>query len=175
MKIHSESRIHHPREQVYLAYRDRLPELAAYIPDIKEIRVLSSEAGPLGPILLNEWVGERELPKAVQGLLKPEWLTWHDFARWDDAEHHVDWRIELPAFPGQAECAGRNAFLEDGPNATRVLLSGDLRLKIERVPGVPSFMVRRLIPMVEEVVVKLITPNLQRINESLERFLDAEH
>jgi hypothetical protein len=41
MRIHSESIVRHPRERVFKAYRDELPEIAAYMSDIREIRIVN--------------------------------------------------------------------------------------------------------------------------------------
>lgn len=172
MKIHSESRVHHPVDRVYCAYRDRLPDIAAYIPDVREIRVISREDGPNGPKLHNEWIAAREIPKIAQSVLKPEMLRWDDFAEWHDDEHYVAWTLRIPAFPENVRCAGRNTFIPDGDQATRVVLSGDLQIHLDRFPGVPRFMAKRIAPKVEEFIVKLITPNLERVNQSLEQYLD---
>ena len=174
MRIQSESRIHHPLEIVYEAYRDRLPEIAPYTPDIKEIVVHSREDGDVGPKLHNEWRAERELPRVVQGLVTPDMLRWDDFAQWNDAENHVDWVLRIPAFPDQVRCMGRNAFFADGDRATRVVLSGELEINLKNVPGVPRLMAKRIAPMIETFIVKLITPNLEKVNSSLERFLDDQ-
>ena len=172
MRIRSESRIHHPVERVYRAYRDKLPEIAPYIPDVREIRVLERAEREEGVYLLNLWEGEVDLPALVRSVVRPEMLRWHDHAEWNDADRVVDWRIELPAFDQQVRCAGRNRFEADGPDATRVVLSGDLEIRVDRIPGVPRSLGRRLAPKVEAFIVKLITPNLTRVNASLERYLD---
>ena len=83
------------------------------------------------------------------------------------------WTLELPTFGDQVRCSGRNSFHAVGDH-TRVVLSGDLFIEIERIPGVPRVMIRRMRPRVEQFVVKLTTPNLNKVNSSLERFLDAE-
>ena len=173
MKIHSESRIHHPVEAVYLAYRDRLPEIARYIPDIKEIRVESREDTDDGCRLHNLWISDKELPAVVRGVVKPEMMRWDDYAEWHDSERYVAWRLVIPTFKDQVRCEGRNTFHVDGAGA-RVVLTGNLEIKLERVPGVPAFMARRVAPMIEEFIVKLITPNLERVNQSLETYLDAD-
>ncbi|MEQ9650765.1 MAG: hypothetical protein RLO52_35015, partial [Sandaracinaceae bacterium] len=60
MRIHSESLIRHPQQTVYEAYRDRLPEIAAYIPDVKEILVEKREAVSEGLTKLhNVWIADR--------------------------------------------------------------------------------------------------------------------
>lgn len=173
MEIRSESRIRYPRTAVYAAYRDRLPEIARYIPDIKEIVLRSSEATPTGKKLHNEWVADREIPSFAKAILKPEHLRWDDFAEWDDGGFYVAWTLRTRAFTEAVRCSGRNTFLEDG-DGTRVVLSGDLTIDLKEIPGVPSFLAGRLAPQVEKFIVSLITPNLERVNASIERFLDAE-
>jgi len=173
MQILSESVIHFPIEHVYATYRDRLPEIAPYMQDIREIKVISRVDRPDGADLLNRWFAQTELPKVAQGIVKPEWMQWDDHARWDDTAQHVDWRLELPALKDQVRCSGRNSFtaVEGG---TRVRLEGTLDLDLRKIPGVPGFMAKRIQPQVEKFIVRLITPNLEKVNASLERFLEAD-
>lgn len=173
MQINSESRISHPLDRVYKAYRDQLPLIAQHMPDIKAINVRSRIETPKGPHLLNEWIAHKELPSVVASIVKPEMMRWEDHAEWHDAETYVAWRLVIPAFPDQVRCSGRNTFVADGPNATRVILTGDLEIKLDRIPGVPGFMAKKIAPSVEEFFVKLITPNLAKTNQSLQQFLDA--
>ncbi len=174
MQILSESRIAYPRDRVYLAYRDKLPEIARYIPDIKEINVLSREEGDGWVKLHNEWVSDREIPSMMSKFLKPEHLRWDDFAHWTDAAFHVDWEIKTRAFSDAVRCSGRNAMIAEGDNQTLVRLTGELTIDVRDIPGVPSFLARRLAPQVEKFIVSLITPNLEQVNQSIERYLDAE-
>ena len=174
MRINSESRIHHPIDLVYRCYRDHLPEVAPYTSDIKEIIVKSREEAEKGPQIHNIWVADREIPKVAQGLVKPDMLRWDDFAEWDDERQYVDWRINIPSFPDQVKCSGRNAFVADGPNCTKVLLTGELEINVRKIPGVPRLLAGRIAPKIESFIVMLITPNLEKVNQSLERYLD-EH
>jgi nitrogen fixation protein len=171
MEIRSESRIHHPRDVVFAAYRDRLPEIAAYIPDIKEIVVESREQADGIVELHNVWVSDREIPSFARAILEPEYLRWDDFATWRNAEWACDWSIRTRAFTDAVVCGGRNQFFEDG-RGTRVLLSGDLTIRLKEIPGVPKFLAPRIAPQVEKFIVSLITPNLEAVNRSLQRFLD---
>ena len=174
MKIHSESHIHHSLDRVYESYRDHLSQVAPYTDDIKEIIVHAREEMPNGPKIHNIWVADRDIPKIAKGIVKPEMLRWDDFAQWNNSEHHVDWTLNIPAFPDQVRCSGRNAFFADGPNRTRVVLTGELEINVKRIPGVPRIMAGRIAPKIEAFIVKLITPNLEKVNHSLERFLDDQ-
>lgn len=173
MKIHSESLIGFPIELVYETYRDRLPEMVAYMPDVKKIEVLSRKDGEKGPLLHNRWHASTELPAVLKPVIKPEMMRWDDFATWDDQARHVDWRIELATMKEQVRCSGRNRFIAEG-DSTRVILTGDLQIDLKKVPGVPGFMAGKIAPQVEKFIVMLITPNLQKVNSSLEDFLKAQ-
>jgi hypothetical protein len=174
MIIHSESRIHHPRDVVYRTYRDRLSEIAAYIPDVKRIVVLSKEERAGGMKFHNEWVADREIPRLMQVVVKPEMLRWDDYADWHDGDWHCDWRLELRTLKDRVSCHGTNTFFELGSDHTKVVLAGSLEIDLSNFPGIPRILAGRLAPQVEKFIVSLITPNLEKVNGSLERFLDDD-
>jgi hypothetical protein len=173
MRIHSESVLHHPQALVYEAYRDRLPEIAAYMPDIKEIRVESREPFAGGVKLHNVWVAEREVPVFARAFIKPEMLCWDDYADWHDAEQQVRFSLKLRVFTESFRCTGTNTIRRVDDRKTSVTLEGDLDLDLKNIPGVPKLLAGGLKPQVEKFIVSLVTPNLERVNESLQRFLDA--
>lgn len=173
MQIHSTSVIRHPRERVYKAYRDELPRIAAYMPNIKEILVRSREEANGHVKLHNEWAGKTEIPKLMQSIIRPEMLRWDDYADWDETTSTCAWTLKLRAFTDNVKCGGTNRFTDDGPTRTRVTLSGTLDLDLRDIPGVPRLLAGKVAPQVEKFVIALITPNLEQVNASLERYLDA--
>ncbi|MFK7988067.1 MAG: hypothetical protein AB8I08_18755 [Sandaracinaceae bacterium] len=174
MRIHSESLIHHPQALVYEAYRDRLPEIAPYIPDVEEIRVESREDGEGEVKLHNVWIAKSEIPIFARAFLKPEMLRWDDHAVWKDAEHRVHWTLKLRVFTDQVTCGGTNTFLANGDNETKVVLDGDLDIDLKNIKGVPRMLAGGMKPKLEKFIVSMITPNLKKVNSSLQQFLD-EH
>lgn len=172
MRIHSESVIHHPREAVFEAYRDRLSEVAVYIPDIRQIDVLDRREEGTLVSLHNEWVADREIPKIARGFIRPEMLRWDDWARWDVSTQICTWKLGIRAFPEGVKCMGSNTFVDLGGGRTKVVLGGDLTVDVKKIPGVPRLLAGRVGPQVERFIVSLITPNLERVNSSLGRFLD---
>jgi hypothetical protein len=173
MKIHSVSMIHHPREAVFCAYRDRLDEIAAYIPDVREIANQTRKEEGAVITLHNVWKGQREVPTALKVVLRPEALEWDDYARWDQDAYICEWEIKTRVFRDKVCCKGRNTFTVEG-DRTKVHLTGDLDIDMAKVPGVPRLLARRLGPKVEKFIVSLITPNLEQVNKSLEQFLDDQ-
>jgi hypothetical protein len=172
MRIHSESIIRHPQASVYEAYRDKLSEIAAYIPDVKEIVVRSRKESEGVVEIHNEWIADRDVPIFARAFLKPEMLRWDDFAVWRDADHQVRWNLKLRLFTDNVRCGGTNTFRKIADEETAVTLEGDLDIDLKSMPGVPKFLAGGLKPKVEEFIVSLITPNLEKVNESLQRYLD---
>lgn len=174
MQINATSVIRHPRARVYKAYRDEMVQIAPYMANIKEIIVKSREEADGRVKLHNEWVGEGDIPRVVQGIIKPEMVRWDDYADWDDAASACDWRIRLRVFTDNVRCGGTNRFMEEGPDATRVVLSGTLEVELRDIPGVPRILASRVAPQVEKFIIALITPNLEQVNAALGRYLDAQ-
>ena len=81
--------------------------------------------------------------------------------------------IKTRVFTDSVTCSGRNTFIEDGPNSTKVQLQGSLTISVKAIPGVPSFVAKRMAPQIEAFIVKLITPNLEQVNRSIGAYLDA--
>ncbi len=175
MEIRSQSVIRHPRDVVYLAYRDELQRIAQdHMPDIKELRVLSREESEGVVKLHNEWHSSAELPRVAKKIIKPEMLIWDDFATWVDDGHYVDWELKLKVFTQSMHCSGRNYFEGAGPGATRIRVTGDLDIDLSEMPGVPRLVARRIAPTIEKFVIGMVTPNITKGNEALQGYLDRK-
>lgn len=173
MEIRSETRIHHPREAVFRAYRDRMPEIAAYLPDIKEVIVRERVESGATVRLHNEWVSDRDVPSFAAKILKPEYLRWDDHAAWHEDRFVCEWQIRTRAFTEAVTCNGTNTFVADG-DGTRVVLAGKLEIDLREIPGVPRLLAGTIAPQVEKFIVSLIQPNLEQTNRAVERWLDAQ-
>lgn len=174
MDIRTDTTISHPRDLVYATYRDRLPELAAYIPNISSIEVLKSEREGDVLHLLNEWQATAKIPRIARAYIKPEMLRWKDHADWYDDEWCVRWRFELAFLTDVVHAAGTNTFREMGPGNMRIAIRGDLAIDSSRIPGVSARTGRLVVPHVERFVVALVKPNLVKTTEVLQRFLDED-
>lgn len=174
MDLTASSVIHHPRDVVFRAYRDELGSVAAYLPNVKEIRVLSREVSGTHVKLHNLWVGRGEIPKIAQGIVKPDMVCWDDFADWDESTHVCAWSLKLRVFTDKFSCSGTNTITEEGPGRTRVALRGKLELDLRDIPGVPRILASRIAPQVEAFIIALVRPNLEQVNTALGKYLDAK-
>lgn len=174
MDIRSESRIHHPVSKVFEAYRDHMADVAEFLPDIKCITVLKRSEDGDKVSLHNEWVSDREVPAVAASLIKPDQMRWDDFATWDSKTHTCHWEIKTRFFTDSFTCKGQTELVEQG-DATVVRLSGSLAVDLSNgIKGVPGFVARRLAPQIEKLIVGLVTPNLEKTNDAISQYLDAQ-
>lgn len=173
MKLEADAKIPFSQELVFTTYRDRLPELVPYLPDIKRITVKSRDDEGVITKILNEWEASTEIPKVAQSIVKPEMLEWLDHATWNADDKTVEWRIETKMFTQNVRCQGKNTVIADGDHAI-FRLRGDLEVDLKGIPGVPRFLAGKVTPHVEKFVVQLLTPNLLAVASGVEQFLTAE-
>lgn len=173
MKFRNESHLHHPRDVVFAAYRDKLSDVVPFLDDIKAVNVLKREDAGGTVKLHNEWVSDREIPKIAQGILKPEHLRWDDFATWDAATSSCKYEIKTRMFTDKVRCVGHNTFLDDGKGGTRIVLEGDFEISLKDIPGVPWLLAGTIAPQVEKFILGLIQPNLEKTNAAVGQYLDS--
>jgi nitrogen fixation protein len=171
MKLDIDSRIPFPRALVYETYRDHMGDLVPYLPNVKSIEVVERKEADGKVTLKNLWWAKTEIPKVAQSILKPEMLSWYDWATWDQATFSNVWHLELRAMKDVVECKGGNRFVEAGPNACILELRGDLTLHLKHVPGLPRMLAGTLGPTIEKFVVSMLKPNLTEVAKGIETYL----
>ena len=173
MKLEVSAEIPFPRLAVFTVYRDKLPELVKYLPNVRSITQVSrSEDGPTVK-LLNRWMGGGEIPSMVRKFLSEDLLQWDDFADWHLDRITCDWRTVVPAFKDAVDCSGHNRYDELGPSLTRLTISGHLDVDASKVKGVPRFLTGTIGPAVEAFLVAAIKPNLVSVAKGVTDYLNA--
>ncbi|MBX2812642.1 MAG: hypothetical protein KTR25_12570 [Myxococcales bacterium] len=172
MKLEADTLIPFPRDVVLSTYRDRLPDLVPYLPNVRGIKVVNREEIEGTTRLVNEWTANAEIPSLLKSLINVEALGWIDRAEWNQATYSCRWQIEPSIFTNNVVCEGVNYYIEDG-DGTRLEIRGDLTVNPKGIPGVPSLLAGRVAPVAEKFIVNLITPNLLSVAKGLESFLTA--
>ena len=170
-EIRADVVLYHPRQTVYVTYRDRLEDLVPYLPNIDEVEVLESERDGSELHVTNRWTASAPIPKIARRVIRPEMLSWRDFAVWHDDEWCCEWQIENPLLPKQVRVEGRNTFVEESSGRCRFEIRGQLEIDGAGLPGVPAPLGRRIAPHIERFVVALIEPNLVKTADGVGRFL----
>ena len=172
MQITADARIPFPRPLVFATYRDKLPELVPYLPNVRGITVKSRDDRGDVVDLVNVWSGGGEIPAAARAFISEAMLTWDDLATWDSAAFECSWRIRTHAFTDAVRCTGTNVFKVDG-DATILQIRGELSIDGGRIAGVPRLLSGTVSRTVEDVLTKKIAPNLIQVSDGLRRFLEA--
>lgn len=156
---------------VYSTMRDKLPELAPYLPDVKSIECIErQDLGCGGLKLVNHWRAEDKIPGVLKKFISADQLGWIDHAEWDDGKMSVKWRLEMMFFKEYVDVHGENFFTGDDGNTT-VRLTGNLNLHLSRHPLIPKLLAKSFTKQVERFVLALIKPNLVKVNRGIEKHL----
>lgn len=173
MLISADATLLHPRPVVYATYRDELPRLLAYLPNVRAIDVKSRRSDGARTELVNVWHGGGEIPAVARSFVSEAMLSWTDHATWNEEAWTCDWRTETHAFTEAVDCRGQNRFVEvDG--GTRIEIRGELRIDAKKVKGVPSLFAGKVASAVESFLVAKIQPNLVEVTDGLRKLLAEE-
>lgn len=129
----------HPRDQVYLAVRDRLPALADRIADIRAIETeqrLEHDDGRVD--LVNTWRVDATVPAVLRKVIAQDQLAWTDRARWSQEDWACQWTIEPHLHPDRVRCSGTTSFAPAmGGRGTKLTFAGTFEV-IGQIPGLPA-------------------------------------
>ncbi len=171
MKLEATVEIPFPRSRVFEVYRDRLPELVPYLPNIRGIDVVERQDDGEVTRLQNRWRGGGEIPAAARSFLSEKLLEWDDHATWDAKAFTTDWRVVVPSFKDAVNASGTNTFEALGADRTRFRILGALAIDAGKIPGIPKLLSRTVAPIVERFLVAAIKPNLVEVTRGVERYL----
>ncbi len=171
MDIKADATLPFDRTLVFETYRDQLPELTDYLPNIRSIRVLERKELDRGDVeLVNEWVGGGDIPAIARSVIKESMLRWTDYATWHADDFTCDWRTETHAFTEAFTSGGTNRYVATADGA-RLEIRGTLRCDSSKIPGVPRFMQAKVNRTVEALLARQIAGNLQQVAKGVTRWL----
>jgi hypothetical protein len=173
MIISADVRVPFARPLVFTTCRDKLVEIAHYMPNVRQIKVQSRQQDNQLVRCVYEWHGGGEIPGAARAVLSDDILTWTEYNTADETTFTVDWQIKTHAFTKAVRCYGKNRFIQDG-EATLIQSRGELAIDPRQVEGVPSFLVGMIVGLVEDFLAKTIEPNLIEMGNGIRQYLDRE-
>jgi hypothetical protein len=173
MEIRADASIPFPRDVVFLAYRDDITKVLAYLPNVRRIEVSSRKDDGAITELVNVWHGGGEIPAAARAILSDSMLSWTDYATWNKDKLTCHWRIETHALTEAVHCEGHNVFKDDGAGKTLLEIRGSIEIDAKKIKGVPGFLAGKVGRTVEEFLGNRIQPNLLETAKGLTRYLEA--
>ena len=174
MRIEADSVLHHPRERVFAAYRDDIREVVDFLPNVRAIEVIERQDAGSTTRLHNIWRGGIQMPQKLSDALATNFFSWHDRATWDAEKWCCEWTIVPLAFEGAVTCDGRCDFVDIGGGKTRLEMTGELSIQLQRVKHVPAFLAGSLGRTTEAFLVRQITANLASVSDGLAAYLSGD-
>lgn len=171
MRLAVDVRIPHPRDAVYAVYRDELPQLVAYLPNIRAIEVSSRKDEGQTTDIVNVWHGGGDVPVVARAFLNDAMFVWTDRAAWNNAERRCDWRVEAHAFPGAIQCKGSNWFVVADPKTCVLAIRGEIVIDASRV--VPGFLATHVSRALEDFLATRVQANMLATAEGLKRYMQT--
>ena len=170
MELNVATVIHQPRDTVYELVRDDMDQLVPYMPNVD--RIVSQSSDRDGSVLkvVRTWFAKADVPRVAKKFIKPELFSWNDIAEWDDEERCVKYRLESTVANNLFDAHGTNRWVEldDGKMELRVQCTLDIFP--ERLPGVPRMLAGKIRAVIEELVGKMLRPNLTSLGDGINRY-----
>lgn len=172
MKIEHTDIINAPLDKVYHLVKNDLPKIVEYLPNIREIKVLEQSEKDGKDFIINQWFAEANIPSLAKKFINENLFSWKDSAYWNNSEHRVDYEIEPFFAKGIYEAKGTNTF-RDANGKTSLTLMCDVHIYPEKIPGIPKFIAKQVHPVLEQMIEKMLAPNLTSLGKGLKEYLKS--
>jgi hypothetical protein len=175
MNIKTITILKHPTELVWVATRDRLPEIVPLLDDIESMTVQSREEKSDGTVnLVNVWKARPKFPAAVTSHIRPEMLAWNDYAQWSPRNFQCNWRMEPHFYTDRIKCYGVTRYEPAmAGRGTRITFVTNIELFVRDLPGVPALLEDTLSKAIEFFVSALVPQNFRKIAQAVGSLLDT--
>lgn len=174
MKLEHSDEIGAHADLVYRIVKDQLSDLAPYLPSIERIETIERSALAGGnEKVVNHWYAQLDVPGLLSKFISKDLLSWKDTAVWDPASRKVEYQLESFVANDLFEARGCNRFEEISPQKSRLVLSCEVIIHPDRVPGVPRLMKKKVAPLIEKIIEKMMQPNITSLGKGLKAYLDA--
>ncbi|RLA64920.1 MAG: hypothetical protein DRQ88_09855 [Epsilonproteobacteria bacterium] len=171
MHLKSRETINRPLDEVYKLVRDDLEKLVPYLPNVEKIEVKNKKKEKDNSLkITNYWYAKAEIPLLVKKFIKPEFLSWKDKAVWKDGTYTVEYELESFFANDLFEAKGVNSFTAKGENKTEFILNCEVKIYPEKVPGVPRFLAKKISPVINALVEKILGPNLTAMGKGINQY-----
>ena len=171
MLLESKDVINGPLDQVYPLVRDDLSKIVPYLPNVDKVEVVEEKRLSEEQLeKLNHWYAKAEVPSFAKKFIKPELFSWKDHAFWNDKEHLVNYELESFWANDLYDAKGTNYFKDLGDGTTELRVTCELVIHADKIPGVPKFLVKKVLPTVENMIEKMLGPNLMALGKGLNQY-----
>jgi hypothetical protein len=147
------------------------------MPDISKIETIGITQLPDGRLeKICQWYSQpSNIPSLIKKFMRPELFSWKDYAIWNEANYSVEYKLESTFAKNLYNVQGINYFQPhpEREGHTAIRITCELNIYPERLPGVPRFLANKALPTIENMVRKLLEPNLSGLINGLNGYFAA--
>lgn len=160
--------VKHPIDRVWETIKERMPELAEKLPDIKEVVVKSSRESDGGKVdLITFWKADIKIPSMLHSIVDPSTLSWTDEAYWLPRQRECHWKIQTHFLEGRVECSGLTTYEPAmGGKGTKIVFSGSLDISTAGL-SVPKLADKKMADTIEPLVGSMLIRNFRKVTEAI--------
>ena len=162
--------IERPIEKVVEAFRDSLPNLAPYLPNILAIETLEKRAEGEIQEIVNRWYSSWVPPAPIRKMIKIDELSWTDYATWLIPENKVVYRLVFDRLDEIVSVNGETAFFKIG-DKTQVRYTGHISVNLPKLETISSLLSRTIGDQISKMIMTVVRPNMFAVNRGVEALL----
>ncbi len=172
MRIEHSDIIEASADRVYSIVKDDLVKVSTYLPNVREIQVLEYKKLDKNKTrIINKWFARANMPALIQKFMSDELFSWKDTATWDDSKLEVEYELESSVGKDIYEARGRNYFKAISTHKSELVLTCEVIIYPEKIPGVPRLLAKKVQPIIEQVLEKIIESNLTTLGKGIKEYL----
>jgi hypothetical protein len=176
MKIDVKHEFSYSAMEVYLTFRDRMPEYVKFCPNLTKIVVMDREDLPDDKTKMRvQWHGLGQIPDVIRNILKPEMISWEDWEEWDMKSYECRWVIKPYYFREFVVSEGVWKFEPCGDNKCIATCKGIFNITITKFPPFPSFICKAASPAIEKMIGSYLPSNLKSVFTAVGSFISSDH
>lgn len=176
MQVQVTEKINRPINDVYILVRDNLDKLVPYLPNVEKIEVKKhAPTSEVNVEVVNHWYGKVDIPGMLKKFLSPEIFSWKDVATWNNTEKAVEYRLESFLANDLFDANGKNYFIDNGDGTTELKITCTVKIYPEKVPGIPRLLAKKVTPVIESMLEKLLGPNLTSLGTGLQKYFEENN
>ena len=160
-------------ETFYATARD-FDTLLEYIPNLTKLETIKHEKlDEHRDRFVVRFHADAVLPSVAKALIKPEMLRWSETILTDSQQKRIDWEVITDYFTDHIHCKGVTTYVVL-PEGSQIDLKGSFELAIDHVPGIPQFIVKKVVQILEPFIGKLIAPNMMEFYDAAKKRLQTQ-
>jgi len=170
MQIRHDALIHFPIDRVYDAFLIGMEQLPPWLPSIDRIDITRFEQPSAHTAEVDyKWhIDTSIIPVLLRPFLRSNMDHIRSTTVWCAQRRVVEFEFYHDDYRSLFDCKGTFTLVEQGSHSMRIDIHADLYPYPERLPGLPTWVAKKGLPLVEKLIGDILKPSLLALPEALQ-------